>query len=419
MNKTTVQLSDHAERRGLARILPFLGPAIIAAIAYVDPGNFATNIQGGADFGYTLLWVILLANLMAMVVQNLSAKLGIAIGKNLPEVIRQEWPRPLVWFYWVQAELVAMATDLAEFIGAAIAIQLLTHLPLIWGAVITAAISFWLLGFQKRGARMMELVIGFFIVVIGLAYLLQFAMARPEWAALGSGFIPRFKGASSVYVAVGIIGATVMPHVIYLHSALTQGRVTVNSDEEKLLLARFNGIDVAVGMSLAGLINMAMLVVAAATFYGRNVPDAGDLQTAYKTLTPLLGSAASVAFAVALLASGLSSTAVGTMAGQVIMQGFVNFTIPIWLRRTLTMLPAFIVILWGLDPTKVLVLSQVVLSFGVPFALVPLLLFTARRDIMGVLVSRPALTVIGWLIALLIIGLNFYLLWGTFTGVGT
>lgn len=409
-------LKNDSQKRGLARILPFIGPAVIASIAYMDPGNFATNIQGGADFGYRLLWVILAANLMAMVIQNLSAKLGIATGRNLPQVIREQWPKPVAWFYWIQAELVAMATDLAEFIGAAIAIHLLTGLPLIWGAVITAIISFWILSFQKRGGRVLELVIGGFVLVIGLAYLVQFVMARPALASLGAGFVPSFAGQDSVYLAVGIIGATVMPHVIYLHSALTQGRVKANTDEQKLRLSRLNRVDVMAAMGLAGLINMAMLAVSAATFHGQNVQDAGNLETAYKTLTPLLGSAASVAFAIALLASGLSSTVVGTMAGDIIMQGFVGFSIPLWLRRALTMLPAFIVIWLGLDPTKTLVLSQVVLSFGVPFALVPLLLFTARRDIMGVLVSKTYTTVAGWAIASLIIALNIYLLWGVFTG---
>ncbi|WP_291425838.1 Nramp family divalent metal transporter [Deinococcus sp.] len=409
-------LGSTSNRRGLARIVPFIGPAVIASIAYMDPGNFATNIEGGAQHGYMLMWVILAANLMAMVIQNLSAKLGIATGRNLPQVIREHWPRPLVWFYWVQAEVVAMATDLAEFIGAAIAIHLLTHLPLFWGAVVTAIISLWVLGFQRRGSRVIELVIGAFVLIIGLAYLVQFIMARPDLAALGSGFLPRLDGQSSLYLAVGIIGATVMPHVIYLHSALTQGRINAPSDAQKLKLSRLNRLDVIGAMGLAGLINMAMMAVAAATFYGKNLPDVGNLETAYQTLTPLLGPAASVAFAIALLASGLSSTVVGTMAGQIIMQGFVEFSIPLWVRRTLTMLPAFIVILLGLDPTRTLVLSQVVLSFGIPFALVPLLLFTARRDLMGVLVSKTYTTVIGWLIAAVIIGLNFYLLWGTFRG---
>ncbi|MBZ9714545.1 Nramp family divalent metal transporter [Deinococcus multiflagellatus] len=409
-------LSGQHGRRGLGRVLPFLGPAVVASVAYMDPGNFATNIQGGAQFGYALLWVILAANLMAMLIQNLSAKLGIASGRNLPETIRDQWPRPVVWFYWVQAEIVAMATDLAEFLGAALAIHLLTGLPLIWGAAITGVVTFWLLTLQRRGFRPLELAIGAFVLVIGVAYLTQFVLARPALSALGPGFVPSFPGPEGVYLAVGIIGATVMPHVIYLHSALTQGRIPTRNDEEKRRLSRLNRIDVVVSMGLAGLINMSMLAVAAATFYGKNIEDAGNLETAYQTLTPLLGPAAAVAFATALLASGLSSSAVGTMAGQVIMQGFVRFTIPLWLRRTVTMLPAFVVILLGLDPTRVLVLSQVVLSFGVPFALVPLLLFTARRDLMGVLVSRPLVRAAGWLCAAVIIGLNAYLLWETFSG---
>ncbi|PNY82732.1 Nramp family divalent metal transporter [Deinococcus koreensis] len=414
--RATQILNNRGGRRGFARIAPFMGPAIIASIAYMDPGNFATNIQGGAQFGYALIWVILAANLMAMLIQNLSAKLGIATGKNLPEVIRERFPRPVVWFYWVQAELVAMATDLAEFLGAAVAIHLLTGLPLIWGAAITGVITFWLLTLQKRGFRPLEIAIGGFVLVIGSAYLVQFVLARPELASLGRGFVPSFQGVDSVYLAVGIIGATVMPHVIYLHSALTQGRVPTRTDEEKLRLSRLNRIDVYAAMGLAGLINMSMLAVAAATFHGKGIENAGDLETAYQTLTPLLGPAAAVAFAIALLASGLSSSAVGTMAGQVIMQGFVGFQIPLWLRRTITMLPAFIVIWLGLDPTATLVLSQVILSFGVPFALVPLLMFTARRDVMGVLVSKPWVNTLGWLFAGLIIALNIYLLWGAATG---
>lgn len=413
--RATEILNKRGNRRGVARILPFMGPAIIASIAYMDPGNFATNIQGGAQFGYGLLWVILVANLMAMLIQNLSAKLGIATGKNLPELIRERWPRPLVWLYWVQAEIVAMATDLAEFLGAALAIHLLTGLPMIWGAAITGVITFWLLTLQNKGFRPLEIAIGGFVLVIGVAYLVQLLIARPELAALG-GFIPSFQGQASVYLAVGIIGATVMPHVIYLHSALTQGRVPTANDAEKLHLSKLNRIDVLVGLGFAGLINMSMLAVAAATFFGKNIEDAGNLETAYRTLTPLLGPAAAIAFAVALLASGISSSAVGTMAGQVIMQGFVTFSIPLWLRRTITMIPAFAVILAGLDTTSVLVLSQVILSFGVPFALIPLLLFAANRGVMGVLVSRPIITVLGWSFAAIIIGLNGYLLWGAFTG---
>ncbi|MGI8747591.1 MAG: Nramp family divalent metal transporter, partial [Deinococcus sp.] len=351
-SRATTVLRGGGPRRGLGRVLPFLGPAFVASVAYLDPGNFATNIQGGAQYGYLLLWVILAANIMAMLIQNLSSKLGIATGRNLPELIRERFPRVGVWFYWVQAELVAMATDLAEFVGAALAFTLLFHLPLLWGAVLTAVLTFAILALQRSGFRAIEIVISAFVGVIALAYLFQLIVSRPGLDALG-GLIPRFQGQDSVYLAVGIIGATVMPHVIYLHSALTQNRIPAGSDAEKLKLARFNRLDVIIAMGLAGLVNMAMLAAAAATFHFSGKANiGGDLTLAYQTLTPLLGGGAAVAFALALLASGISSSAVGTMAGQVVMQGFVGFRIPLVLRRVLTMLPAFAVILAGLDPTS-------------------------------------------------------------------
>ncbi len=412
--RATAVLQGRGPRRGLARLTPFLGPAFIASVAYMDPGNFATNIGAGSKFGYLLLWVILGASLMAMLIQHLSASLGIATGRNLPELIRERWPR-VVWPYLVQAELVAMATDLAEFIGASIAFQLLFNIPLIWGAVITAIVTFSLLTLQKRGFRPMEIAIAAFVGIIAVAYLVQLVKSRPGIEAL-SGFIPRFEGTQSLYLAVGIIGATVMPHVIYLHSALTQNRIKTNSDAEKQKVARMSRTDLLIAMSLAALINMSMLAAAAATFHATGRTDVGDLSVAYKTLTPLLGGGAAVAFGLALLASGLSSSAVGTMAGQVVMQGLIRYSIPIWLRRTITMLPAFAVILAGLSPTNTIVLSQVVLSFGIPFALVPLLIFTSRRDLMGVLTSSRAVQTLGWSIAALIIGLNGYLLYQTFAG---
>ncbi|GGR25423.1 Nramp family divalent metal transporter [Deinococcus ruber] len=405
-------LQGRSPRRGLARLTPFLGPAFIASVAYMDPGNFATNIQGGAQFGYLLLWVILGASLMAMLIQHLSATLGIATGRNLPELIRERWPK-VAWPYWVQAELVAMATDLAEFLGAALAFQLLFHIPLIWGAVLTAIATFSLLTLQKRGFRPMELAIAGFVGVIAVAYMVQLVKSHPGLDALG-GFIPHFAGRDSLYLAVGIIGATVMPHVIYLHSALTQNRIQVDTDAHKQQVARMSRTDLLIAMGLAALINMAMLAAAAASFHASGKTNIVDLTQAYQTLTPLLGDGAAVAFGLALLASGLSSSAVGTMAGQVVMQGFIRRGIPIWLRRSITMLPAFAVILAGLDPTKTLILSQVILSFGIPFALVPLLLFTARRELMGVLTTSRPVQLIGWMIASLIIGLNVYLLVGVF-----
>ncbi|WP_407543583.1 Nramp family divalent metal transporter (plasmid) [Deinococcus radiomollis] len=408
-------LRNSSSRKGVARVLPFLGPAFVASVAYIDPGNFATNIQGGARYGYMLLWVILLANLMAMLIQNLSSKLGIATGKNLPELIGESFPKAGSFFYWIQAELIAIATDLAEFLGASLAFQLLFHIPLLWGAVLTGIVTFSVLALQKRGFRPIEIAISAFVGVIVLSYLVQLFLSRPGIDAL-SGFIPKLAGPESLYLSVGIIGATVMPHVIYLHSSLTQGRIQTDSEVEKQRLARFNRLDVVIAMSLAGLVNMAMLTSAAAAFHFTGRQDVADLTVAYKTLTPLLGGGAAIAFALALLASGLSSSTVGTMAGQVVMQGFVGFRIPLLLRRLLTMIPAFAVILAGLNPTSTLILSQVVLSFGIPFALVPLLLFTARKDLMGSLVNTRTVTVFGWIVATIIILLNIYLLVQTFAG---
>lgn len=391
------------------QLLPFLGPAFIASVAYMDPGNFATNISGGAEYGYALLWVILAANLAAMFIQYLSAKLGIVTGQNLPEVIRDNHSRWVTFAFWIQGEVVAMATDLAEFLGAALALHLLTGLPLIWGAAIAAAASFTLLGLQRWGFRPLEAAITAFVGVIAVCYVIQAFLAQPG-PQLWQGFIPGFKDTGMLYIAVGILGATVMPHVIYLHSALTQDRIPTPTPQAKRKLLLFTKVEVLLALGLAGLINMAMLAAAAGAFFGQGVHDAGNLTVAYQTLTPLLGPLAAGAFAVALLASGLSSSTVGTMSGQVIMQGFVRFTIPVWLRRTLTMIPAFVVILLGVDATQALVLSQVILSFGIPFALVPLLRFTASQRIMGEYANATLIKWIGWLIAAVIIGLNFYLL---------
>lgn len=390
-------------------LLPFLGPGFIASVAYMDPGNFATNISGGAQYGYALLWVILAANLAAMFIQYLSAKLGVVTGRNLPEVIRDHQSKPATFAFWIQGELVAMATDLAEFLGAALALHLLTGMPLLWGAVVAGVASFALLGLQKWGFRPLEAAITAFVGVIAVCYVIQFFLAEPD-ASLWTGFVPGFQDAGMLYIAVGILGATVMPHVIYLHSALTQNRVPTGSAQTKRKMLLFTKIEVLLALGVAGLINMAMLAASAGAFFGKGVENAGDLTVAYQTLTPLLGPLAAGAFAVALLASGLSSSTVGTLSGQVIMQGFVNFRIPLLLRRAITMVPAFVVILLGADPTEALVLSQVVLSFGIPFALVPLLRYTGREDLMGEHVNRPWVKRLGGAIALVIIGLNLYLL---------
>jgi manganese transport protein len=409
-------LSGTSKKGRLAQLLPFLGPAFIASIAYVDPGNFATNIQAGAQFGYELLWVILFSNLMAMLLQALSAKLGIASGKNLAEQCRENFSRPVVWVLWVLMELVAMATDLAEFLGAAVALNLLFGLPLGIAGLLTAVITFLILGLERYGFRPLEAVITGFLAIIAICYVVELFLVQPEWAAvLHDTFVPHFTNTESILLATGILGATVMPHAIFLHSALTQGRIVVNKPEQQKLLYRFEIIDVVIAMVIASSVNAAMLITSSATFF-RTGTNVGTLEQAYRTLQPLLGPAAGVVFGVALLASGLSSSSVGTMAGQVIMQGFLHFHIAPWIRRIVTIIPSLIVIFIGLDPTRTLVISQVVLSFGLPFAVIPLVMFTSNKRIMGGLVNRPTTTLLASLSAAVIIFLNFFLLYNIFFG---
>lgn len=413
----TEVLSGQSTKAWYLKILPFLGPAFIACVAYVDPGNFATNIQGGAKFGYMLVWVIVASNLMAMLIQTLSAKLGIATGRNLAEVCREKFPRPVVIGMWIIAEVVAMATDLAEFLGAAIGFNLLLHIPLFPAAILTAISTFLILALQRHGFRMLEAVITVLVGVIAVCYLVETVLDKPDWGAVGKGAItPKFDGTESVLLSVGILGATVMPHVIFLHSALTQNRIVTRDPNQLRRLFRFEQIDVVIAMGLAGMINAAMLIMAASTFYAKGLGDIASIEEAHRTLEPLLGQAASTIFAISLLASGLSSSTVGTLAGQVIMQGFVERTIPLWLRRGLTMLPALIVVAVGLDPTRTLVISQVVLSFGIPFALIPLVLFTRERGLMGVLVNHRVTTSVAWVVAGLIVCLNVFLLYDTIFG---
>ena len=397
--------------------MPFLGPAFIASIAYVDPGNFATNIQGGAQFGYTLLWVVVASNLMAMLVQTLSAKLGIATGHNLAELCREHLPRPVVWIMWLLMELVAMATDLAEFLGAAVGFNLLFGLPLWVAGILTAVATFFVLGLENKGFRPVEALITALLGVIAICYVAETFLDRPDWALVAfHAVVPRFAGAESVLLATGILGATVMPHVIFLHSALTQGRIRVEGTEHKRRLFRFQLVDVSIAMAIAGFVNAAMLMMAAATFHRAGMHNVGTLEEAYRTLEPLLGPAAPTLFAVSLLAAGLSSSAVGTMAGQVIMQGFLHRQIPVWVRRLVTMAPSIVVIMIGVDPTRTLVISQVVLSFGLPFAVIPLVMFSRRKDLMGSLVNHWATTGLVGLVAALILLLNGYLLFKTFFG---
>jgi manganese transport protein len=393
------------------RLLPFLGPAFIASVAYIDPGNFATNISSGAKFGYTLLWVVVVSNLMAMLLQALSAKLGIASRRNLAELCREHFPRWLTLTMWVMMELVAMATDLAEFLGAAVGFNLLFGVPLLVAGVATAVVTILILGLERFGFRPVEAVIAAFVGVVGVSYIIETVLDKPDWGSLlGGAVTPQFAGSESVLLATGILGATVMPHVIFLHSALTQGRVVVAEPSRLKRLFRFQLIDVGVAMTIAGIVNGAMLVMAAATFYRTGLTNIGTIEEAHRTLTPLLGGAASVVFAISLLASGLSSASVGTMSGQVIMQGFLRRRIPVWVRRLVTMAPSLFVIAIGLDPTRTLVISQVVLSFGLPFAVVPLVLFTSRRAVMGPLVNHRITTIVAWIVTGLIVGLNILLL---------
>ncbi|MBS6438629.1 MULTISPECIES: Nramp family divalent metal transporter [Pantoea] len=409
--------SRTAERaaRGARKIkLALLGPAFIAAIGYIDPGNFATNIQAGAAYGYKLLWVVVWANIMAMVIQLMSAKLGIATGKNLAEHIRDRFPRPAVWFYWVQAEIIAMATDLAEFIGAALGFKLLLGISLLQGAVLTGVATFLILMLQSRGQKPLELVIGSLLLFVAAAYIVELFFSQPKVSELVTGMaLPSLPTSEAVFLAAGVLGATIMPHVIYLHSALTQGGPSGNKSQ------RYSStkLDVAIAMTIAGFVNLAMMATAAAAFHFSGNSGIAELDQAYLTLTPLLGHAAATVFGLSLVAAGLSSTVVGTLAGQVVMQGFIRFHIPLWVRRLVTMLPSFIVIMAGWDPTRILVMSQVLLSFGIALALVPLLSFTGNREIMGEMVNSRLMQNAGRAIVVLVVALNAYLLIGEILGL--
>ncbi|WP_312670004.1 Nramp family divalent metal transporter [Pseudescherichia sp.] len=412
MNDSSVESSSGRTARKLRFAL--MGPAFVAAIGYIDPGNFATNIQAGASFGYKLLWVVVWANLMAMLIQVLSAKLGIATGKNLAEHIRDRYPRPVVWFYWVQAEIIAMATDLAEFIGAAIGFKLILGVSLLQGAVLTGIATFLILMLQRRGDKPLEKVIGGLLLFVAAAYVVELIFSQPKLVDLGKGMlIPSLPTTEAVFLAAGVLGATIMPHVIYLHSSLTQN-LHSGSRKERYSATKW---DVAIAMTIAGFVNLAMMATAAAAFHFSGHTGVADLDQAYLTLEPLLSHAAATIFGLSLVAAGLSSTVVGTLAGQVVMQGFVRFSIPLWLRRSITMLPSFIVILMGLDPTRILVMSQVLLSFGIALALVPLLIFTSNGKLMGELVNTRLVKRLGWVIVGLVVGLNLWLLIGMALGL--
>jgi len=405
------------QRRGLRGLWPFLGPAFIAAVAYIDPGNFATNISAGAQFGYLLLWVILCSNLMAMLIQSMSAKLGIATGKNLPEICRERFPKAVSMGLWIQGEVIAMATDLAEFIGAALALNLLFGIPLFPAGLLTGVGAFAILELQRKGFRPLEAIIAGMLGVIVLAFAFQMFYAEPEGSRILAGlFTPGFAGTESVLLASGILGATVMPHVIYLHSALTQRRVVGRTDDEKRRIFRFELVDVVIAMAIAGTINASMLIMAAALFNAGGLSGVADIDQAFHQLGVLVGENSSIIFGAALLMSGLSSSSVGTMSGQVIMQGFINRRIPLFLRRLITMAPALVILGIGLNPSRSLVISQVVLSFGIPFALIPLLIFCRNRNIMGALVNHRLTTAVASMVVALIVSLNVFLLYQTFFG---
>jgi manganese transport protein len=417
LSEWTVEAARDAvtgQRRGWHSQLAFAGPAVVASIAYMDPGNFATNIQAGARYGYGLLWVVLLANLLAMLFQALSAKLGIVTGRNLAEMCREQFPPPVVWAMWVVSEIAAMATDLAEFLGGAIGLSLLCNMPLLAGMMVTAVIVYSMLTFGRYGFRPIELMIGSLVAVIGLCYLVEMFIAPVDWrsAALHT-VLPQIADTQALVLAVGIIGATVMPHAVYLHSGLTQTRIPARNDNERGRIVRASNREVMVALAIAGLVNMAMVLMASAAFHTGHT-EVAEIETAYHSLAPLLGTAAAGIFLVSLLASGVSSSAVGTLAGQMIMQGFVGFTIPIWLRRLATMLPAFVVVALGVDATGALVISQVVLSLALPVPLIALVMFTRRVDIMGRFASRGLAQVAAVAGTIIVLTLNLILVLQTF-----
>ena len=403
--------------KGIRALLPFLGPAFIASIAYVDPGNFATNIQSGASFGYKMLWVIVLANLMAMLLQNMSAKLGIATGRSLPEVCRDHMPKWLTYGMWVVSELAAMATDLAEFLGATLALNLLAGIPMLYATIIVGIVTYLILMLENFGFRPLEKFIAAFAVLIGLCYLVETVISKPDLGLIAYHSVTPWLGnKESIILAVGVIGATVMPHAIYLHSSLTQNRIVPRNDMEKIKIQKFSTKEIMIAMTLAGFVNLAMMYMAASVFNTTGNSHIADLTTAYHTLTPLLGSAAASVFLISLLASGVSSSVVGTMAGQVIMQGFVGFTIPLWIRRLVTMLPTFIIVAIGVDPTRTLVISQVVLSIVLPCPIIALIYFTQKKELMGVLTNKRITTILSTIFAIVILGLNCWLIVQTFFG---
>lgn len=408
--------SEHSNSSVLKSLLQFIGPAFIVSVAYIDPGNFATNISGGSRFNYSLLWVILWSNLMAIFLQTLSAKLGIATGMNLPCLCGRVFPRKVNWMLWILAELAAMATDLAEFLGGTLGLYLLFHIPMPLAGIITALLTFLIVFLGRYGQRVVEIVITLLVAVICASYAIEVFLSKPDWSVAAMHMlVPSLPDGDAVLIAVGMLGATVMPHVIYLHSQLVQCRNGAKNIEEKKRHYKMERIDIAVAMNIAFIVNSAMVLVSASIFF-RNGIVVETIEQAHKSLSPLLGSMSAGAFGLALVASGLSSSAVGTMAGQTIMQGFVGLKLSDNFTRLVTMAPGMLIILSGVNPMNALVLSQVSLSFLLPAAVIPLLLLTSRRDVMGTFVNRPAVKAAGWGILSLITVLNAVLVYFTLSG---
>ncbi|AKJ67701.1 hypothetical protein PATSB16_14890 [Pandoraea thiooxydans] len=414
--RTTLAIGEALAARsvGLRARLLFVGPAVVASIAYMDPGNIATNLQAGARYGYSLLWVVVAANLIAMLFQALSAKLGIVTQRNLAELVREQFPPSVVLLMWGISEIASMATDLAEFLGGAIGLSLLFHLPLMSGMVVTGIVTYGILLAEKRGFRPLELIIGALVAAIALSYVMELLIVPVEWtAAMRGALVPQLPDGGALTVAVGILGATVMPHAIFLHSGLMQGRASARTDGARRKLLKLSNLEVVIALSVAGLINMAMIVMASGAFHAGR-PEVAEIETAYRALTPMLGAGAAVLFLVSLMASGVSSSVVGTMAGQMIMQGFVGTRLPLWLRRAVTMLPAFAVVACGVSATRALIYSQVVLSFALPVPMIAVAIFTCRRDIMGNFVNRRLVAASALAGAALILALNAVLVLQTF-----
>ncbi len=398
------------------QLIQYLGPAFVVSVAYIDPGNFATNISGGSRFNYSLIWVILVSNMMAIFLQTMSAKLGIATGRSLPEMCSRVFPRPVNWFFWFMAELAAMATDLAEFLGGTLGLNLLFNIPMVCAALLTGLLTFLICYMEKYGQKTVEAIITVLVAVISTAYIIELFLAKPDWEQVGiHTFVPSLPDGKAVIIAVGMLGATVMPHVIYLHSQLVQCRCKDTTTEGKKHHLQMEKIDIAIAMNIAFFVNAAMVIVSAAVFFSNGV-QVDTMQQAHKSLEPLLGPLSGGAFGIALLASGLSSSAVGTMAGQTIMKGFVNISIPVNLRRLITMTPALVIIALGVNPMDTLVLSQVVLSFILPIPIIQMLIITGRKDLMGEFVNKKWVQVLGAAIAGVIILLNAVLLFLTFSG---